>query len=226
MQLLGEIKEEKKKTRSVVAVCMPDCWFSSSALLCLTALAMFTKMNMHLLLQLSASVVLWLQLTLTNPSEAAALGVTQANAPGSAQGSHVLLGSLTIPHTLLRRSEGTALPCTCAEQAGCVASSTVSHGRHCVPLCDLAALCAECAALWPRGRERTGRDPEQKQQRVLRQHLPTKKGVDNHAASLSRYSYWDKELELRSVHLWKMARVSFRASCRLKSSFSLLLILA
>lgn len=65
---------------------MPDCWFSFSALLRPTALAMVTKMNVHLLLQLPASVVLWLQLTWTNPFGAAATRVTQANMPGSAQG--------------------------------------------------------------------------------------------------------------------------------------------
>lgn len=49
---------------------MPDCFFSSVLLLHLAVFAMFTEINLYLFLQLSAFVVLWLQLALANPTEA------------------------------------------------------------------------------------------------------------------------------------------------------------
>lgn len=49
---------------------MPDCCSPSALILHLAVLAVFTEINPHLFLQLSAFVALWLQLALASPREA------------------------------------------------------------------------------------------------------------------------------------------------------------
>lgn len=56
-------------------VCVPDCFFSSALLLHLTVLATFAEINTHLLRQLPAPAVLWLQLASAIPRRPVAVRV-------------------------------------------------------------------------------------------------------------------------------------------------------